>query len=132
MKKGKRIHFMIEQNIWTSRYIHSIRLFCKGVPVNAIRLLVLMLLSALEIALPSLRRIWPSSQITKSGPIMLWKHHFSTGVDRFSIECRKQSGDHFGSGFGFSKTGWVAHFVSNWYVFWFYDIQLKTARCAML
>ena len=48
--------------------IHSMRLFCRGVPVSTMRLLVLMPFSALEIALPSLRRMWPSSQITKSGP----------------------------------------------------------------
>lgn len=78
----------LKQSYRTRSYIHSIRLFCKGVPVSTIRLLVLMAFNALEMAVPSFRRIWPSSQMTRWGPlnckmlnllpglfIVKWKEH---------------------------------------------------------
>lgn len=48
--------------------LHSMRLFCRGVPVSITRLLVLTAFNAFEINDPSLRRICPSSHTTKSGP----------------------------------------------------------------
>lgn len=48
--------------------LHSTRLFCSGVPVSTTLLWVLMAFIALEILEPSLRRMCPSSQTTKSGP----------------------------------------------------------------
>lgn len=53
---------------------HSIRLFCRGVPVRTILLLVLMEFIAFDTADASFFRMWPSSQITKSGPERnIWK-----------------------------------------------------------
>lgn len=51
-------------------YLHSMRLFCKGVPVRMILLLDLIEFIALETAEASFFSICPSSQITKSGPEM--------------------------------------------------------------
>ena len=48
---------------------HSSRLFCSGVPVSTTLLLVLMAFIALETPDASLRRMCPSSQTTKSGPV---------------------------------------------------------------
>lgn len=47
---------------------HSMRLFCRGVPVSTTLLRVLMEFMALETADASFFKMWPSSQITKSGP----------------------------------------------------------------
>jgi len=48
---------------------HSMRLFWRGVPVRITLLRVLMEFMALETADASFFRMWPSSQITKSGPV---------------------------------------------------------------
>lgn len=47
---------------------HSMRLFCRGVPVSTTLLRVLMEFMAFDTADASFFKMWPSSQITKSGP----------------------------------------------------------------
>lgn len=51
-----------------SKFSHSTRLFCRGVPVRTILLLDLIEFMALDTADASFFRMCPSSQITKSGP----------------------------------------------------------------
>lgn len=58
--------------------LHSIRLFCSGVPVSTTRRRVLMEFMALETADASFFRMWPSSQMTKSGPVHQNISQFST------------------------------------------------------
>lgn len=60
------IFFLLEDHI--QAVSHSTRLFCRGVPVSTILLLVLIEFIALDTADASFFRMWPSSQITKSGP----------------------------------------------------------------
>ncbi len=68
--------------IWYSGAdLHSTRLFCSGVPVSTTLLRVLMAFNALEILDVTLRRMCPSSQTTKSGPIK------GSTVDRNSFRC---------------------------------------------
>ena len=47
---------------------YSLRLFCKGVPVRIMRLLVLIRIMAILRADLVFFKMWPSSQMTKSGP----------------------------------------------------------------
>ena len=48
--------------------LHSMRLFCSGVPVSTTRRLVFTMLMALDKADASFFNMWPSSQTTRSGP----------------------------------------------------------------
>ena len=57
-----------EAEVVQIRHSHSMRLFCRGVPVRITLLRVLMEFMALDTADASFLRMWPSSQITKSGP----------------------------------------------------------------
>ena len=50
-------------------------------------------------------------------------------MERFSIECRRSSGNHSGFGFGFSTVrDWASRVIGNKLIWaWFDDSQLKTA-----
>ena len=48
--------------------LHSMRLFCRGVPVRMILLLDLILFIHLDMAEASFFSTWPSSHTTRSGP----------------------------------------------------------------
>lgn len=57
-------------NLPKARFIlHSIKLFCRGVPVRQILRLVRILFMAMAVAVASFFRRWPSSHTTKSGPM---------------------------------------------------------------
>lgn len=50
------------------KYIHSLKLFCNGVPVNTILLSDLIRLTAFDIAVLWFFNTCPSSHMIKSGP----------------------------------------------------------------
>ena len=59
---------MLTVTLSTCTCLHSFKLFCKGVPVNTIRLLVATLLTTSDKLELSLLRTCPSSHIMISGP----------------------------------------------------------------
>lgn len=60
---------LIIRLVWL--HLHSIKLFCNGVPVNTIRLLVRIFIAATEIADFSFFNVCPSSQTTRSAPVVI-------------------------------------------------------------
>lgn len=95
---------------------HSIRLFCSGVPVSTILLLVLIEFIALDTAEASFFRIWPSSQITKSGPgenedkdhfnVANFRSGQTTGMARTSRKKKEGGGGALVTGSDVNKGKW--------------------------
>ena len=75
--------------------LHSRRLFCSGVPVRMMRLRVVILFMALEMAEQSFFRMWPSSQITRSGPVTSaagkTRHVATSFLYSFTLLCSHQN-----------------------------------------
>lgn len=68
----RKVEYKYVHEMWNSYamhvYSHSSKLFWRGVPVRTILLFVLIWFMAIDMALLQLRRTWPSSQTTNSGP----------------------------------------------------------------